>query len=73
MGKIIAKEKMADEGKKIKVDNQNIANHESLDKNEIDELVQREANLSNCFINLFLKILENYKKYPTFLIYFRLF
>ena len=58
MGKIIAKEKMADEGKKINVDNQNIANHESLDKNEIDELVQREANLSNCFINLFMSFIR---------------
>ena len=58
MGKIIAKEKMAEEGKKIKADNQNITNHESLDKNENDELVQREANLSNCFVNLFMSFIR---------------
>ena len=34
---------MAEEGKQIKTDNGNIEIHESLDKNEIEELVHREA------------------------------
>ena len=43
---------MAEEAKKIITDNGNIENQESLDKNEIKELVHRDAmNLSNCFIN----------------------
>ena len=41
---------MAEEAKKIKTDNENIENHESLDKNETEELVHREAMK---FIELF--------------------
>ena len=38
--------------KKIKTDNENIENHESLDKNEIEDLVHREKMK---FIKLFHK------------------
>ena len=43
MGKGIANEKMAEKAKKIKTDNENIENHKSLNKNELEELVHREV------------------------------
>ena len=46
MGKGIANEKMAEKAKKIKTDDENIENHTSLNKNELEELVL------NCFIFL---------------------
>ena len=52
MSKRIANEKLAEEVKKIKTDNENIENHESLDQNEIEELLHREAME---FIKLFYK------------------
>ena len=52
MSERIANEKMAEEVKKIKAVNENIENHESLDKNEIEELVYGDAMK---FIELFHK------------------
>ena len=52
MGKRISEEKMADEVKKIKTNNENIDNYKSLDKNEIEKLVDSEATK---FIDLFHK------------------
>ena len=52
MGKRISEEKMADEVNKIKTNNENIDNYKSLDKNEIEKLVDSEATK---FIDLFHK------------------
>ena len=52
MSKRIANEKMTEDAKKIKTGNEKIENHESLDKNEIKELVHREKIK---FIDLFHK------------------
>ena len=52
MSKRIANEKVAEEAKKMKRDNENIENHKSLDKNEIEELEHRKAIK---FIELFHK------------------
>ena len=52
MSKRIANEKMAEEAKKIKTNDENIENSKSLDKNEIEELVHRKAMK---FITLFHK------------------
>ena len=43
MSEIITNKQMAEEANKIKTDNENIQNHVSFDKNEIEELVHREA------------------------------
>ena len=59
MSKRIANEKMAEKAKKIKTDNENIENHVSLDKNEIEELVHREAIK---FIKLFHKSFYEFHK-----------
>ena len=52
MSKRIANEKVAEEAKKMKRNNENIENHKSLDKNEIEELEHRKAIK---FIELFHK------------------
>ena len=48
----MSNENMAEEANKTKIDNENIENSKYFDRNEIDELVDREATK---FINLLLK------------------
>ena len=51
---------MAEETKKIKTDNENIENHQSLDKNEIEELVHRETiKFMKLFHKSFQEVHEN--------------
>ena len=52
MSKRITEKKIAEEVEKIKIDNENIDDYKSLDKNEIEKLVDSEATQ---FINLFHK------------------
>ena len=57
MSKRITEKKIAEEVEKIKIDNENIDNYKSLDKNEIEKLVDSEATQ---FINLFHKSLYEF-------------
>ena len=65
MSKRIANAKMADKAKKVKTDNENIKNCKAFNKNEIEELVDREAII---FIKLFHKSFyekDFYQKYQN--------
>ena len=58
MSKRIPNKKMAEEVKKIKT--HNVENHESLDKNEIEELVHRKAKkFTKLFHKSFYEFHEN--------------
>ena len=60
MGKRISNEKMTEEAKKLKTDNENIENSKSLNENEIEKAVDREAKkLINLFHKSFYEFNEN--------------
>ena len=60
MSKRIANKKMAEEAKKMKRHHENIENQESLDKDEIEELLHRKAvKFIELFHKSFYKFQEN--------------